>query len=241
MEEHIIGNKLYAHMFYSLATITLIASIFFYNPWVLLLAASLISFSAVYYSSGHIVNNLLLRRSLVIETYNGYALSDNLLSAVKKVGNQYLSVSVAVLRLNRGIEVKDGEILGLLEGIGEPFWFTLQLREINKKTLLESLETKRRMKEIAAGRVAGSSYDRANAIKREIGLVEQEINSIRGSGKALEISIQLRTSETSGDESDAARGSAKSLERVAASFSTVLNADYEMLKGEALLSGIEAF
>ncbi len=238
MEEHNIKNKIYAYLFYGLAAVALASSVFFYNTYLFALSIALILISAVYFNSGHMVNNLLLKRSLVIETYNGYSLSDGMRSAVKKVGDGSCSVSIAILRLNRGVEVESGKILSLLEGIDKPFEFILQLRQVNERALLESLETKRRMKEIALNRVSGS-YDRANELKREISVIEQDIGGIRGNGKALEVRIKIKATAVSGDRSDAARSSSRNIEQIANAFSTMLNASYEILRGEDLLSDLE--
>ena len=238
MEEHTLRNRLYAYLFYGLAALALASSLFFYNAYLLAFSIVLMLISAVYYNSGHIINNILLKRSLIIETYNGYSLSDDLYSAVKMVGDGNYSVSMATLRLNRGAEAENSKVLSLLEGLDQPFEFIIQLREVNKKSLLESLETKRRMKEIAFNRITGS-YDKANELKREISVIEQEIVNIRGNGKALEVLIRLKTTSVSVDKSEAARSSARNIEHIANSFSTMLNASCEILKGEALLSALE--
>ncbi len=235
MEEEKFKNKLYSYMFYALAGAALVASIFFYNALLFGIAAFLIFLSALYYSSGHLINNMLLRHSLLVEIYNEYRLSDNIGSAVKRIGNDYKSVSAAVLRPNRGISVGSSEMLALIEGMSEPFEFSIAVMEMNKKALLENLETKRRMREISLARLSQGTYDKTNEIKRELEVFEKEIEGIRSKGKALDVSIRIRTCAVSPDEIEAARSSYARLVHVSDAFSTVLNADYSVLKGEELL------
>ncbi len=238
MDENSFGNRLYSYMFYAIAVVILIVSIFFYNIVLFALSAVLVFAAALYYSSGHIINNILLKRSLFMEVRNGYRLGFGISSAVKKAGTSYKSVSVAVLRLNRSVSVGSAEMLSLIEGISDPFEFSIGLREVNKRAMLEGLETKRRMREISLARLPQGAYDRANSIKREIDLFEKEIEGVQGRGKALDVSIRIRTVAVSHDEADASRSSFASLTHVADAFSTVLNASYSILKGEELLAEV---
>lgn len=238
MEEQALSNRIYSYMFYALSVLMLIVSVFFYNIMAFVLATLLIFLSALYFSSGHIINNILLKHAFIVEVYNGYRLSDNITSAVKKIGGDYHSISVASLSLNRGVSVKSSDMLALIEGISDPFEFSISLREIDRKALLESLETKRRMKEISLSRLSQGKYDKANEIKRELEVFDSEIEGIRSKGKALDVSIRIRTVAISGDEIEAERASFASLVHVSEAFSTVLNASYNALKGEALLSAI---
>ena len=235
MDEYSFSNRLYSYMFYALASGMLIVSVFFYNILLFAFASLCMFLAAMYYSSGHILNNILLKHSFVVETYNEYRLSDNLSSAIKKSGNEYKAVSVSILTLNRGVSVNSSEMLSIIEGVHEPFEFSISIKEINKKALIENLETKRRMREISLARVSSNSYDKANGIKRELEVYEKEIEGVRGKGKSLDVKIVIKTNSASVDEAEAARSSFSNLLHVSDAFSTILNADYTVLRGEELL------
>ena len=238
MEEQAFSNRLYSYMFYAMAGTSLVVSIFFYNIVLFVASAILVFLSALYYSSGHIINNFLLRRSAIIEVYNGYRLSDTVSSAVKKVGSTYKAISISDININRGVNISSAEMLSLIESIDDPFEFSICVMEINKRAFIEGLETKRRMREISLARLAAGSYDKANELKRELEIFDREIDGIKGSGKALDVSIRIRTVAVSADEIEASRASFASLTHVSDAFSTMLNADYRVVSGEDLLSSL---
>lgn len=238
MEEGAFGNRLYSYMFYAMAGASLVISIFFYNVVLFVASTILVFLSALYYSSGHIINNFLLKRSAIIEVYNGYRLSDTVSSAVKKAGSMYKAISISDISINRGVRISSAEMLSLIEGIGDPFEFSVCVREVNKRAFIEGLETKRRMREISLARLAAGSYDKANELKRELEIFDREIDGIKGSGKALDVSIRIRTIAISADEVEAARASLTSLTHVSDAFSTMLNAEYRIISGEDLLSSL---
>ncbi len=239
MEEQELRNRVYSYAFYAACVISLVAAIVLYNLFALILACILLLLSGAFFASGHIINNLLVKHSKVIEIYNGYALSEDLTGVRKRVGNRYYGVSVALLRLRKDSGSKEGELLAILENIKEPFQFSIEARQIEKRAILEALETKQKVKEIAISRMEERAYSRANEAKRELGLIESEINSIREGGKAFEVLLKIKASSFSGSEAEATRISARNLEQIANAFAVRLNLDYEILKGEALLSAVE--
>lgn len=239
MEEHELKNKLNAYIFYAGFAITLIVALFFHNADLFIVACLMITISAAFYSSGHIINNLLIKHSKVIEIMNGYTLSDDLLGARKRMGNYYLGVSVAYLKAKKDSNDSMAQLKTLLENITEPFEFSMAAREIDKRMVLEGLETKRKMKEIAISRIDEKSYQKANEARRELNIIESEINSIKDNGKAFEIVLRLKATAKSANEAEVTKLSSKNLEHMASMFSTSLNLDYEVLKGEALMRSLE--
>ncbi len=231
-------NRLYSYAFYALCASVLVASLAFYSAALFVAAALLVFLSALYYASGHIVNNALLRRSLVVEIRNGYRLSSALSSAVRRTGPAYLSVSVASMALRGGEGAGGNEMQSLLESLGEEFEFSIRVREVGKRKLLEGLETRRRMREIALARLPQGAYDRANALRREIAVLDGEISAVRAMAKALDVTVRVSAFARSEDEAEAARLSLASLAHVADSFSAVLKTEYTVLAGEELLAEV---
>jgi len=74
----------YSYAFYSAAILLLIASIAFSNAYALAFAIASLSLAAIFFSSGHLINGLVLRRTGPIELYGGFGLSRSLRSATKK-------------------------------------------------------------------------------------------------------------------------------------------------------------
>ncbi len=239
MEEDDIANRLYAYLFYAAAVVCILLSIASYNIIFVACALLLMLFSSLYLNSGHILNNLLIKRSAVIEVYNGYAVNERLPSAVKKVGTAYLSISLAVLQLGSSSSI-DGKVFrSMLENVREPFEFSIELAEAEKGKILETLEMKRRMKEIELTRADRRRYERINSITREIELINSEIAGL-GPGKTYRMLLRLKTSARSADRGEAALESSRGIEHIAGSFASAFGLSYRILSGEELLGFIEA-
>lgn len=240
MYEYEITNRTYAYAVYLLSACVFVLALVFYN-WALLIAScAILLVSVVYLHTGHIINNYLLKHSKIIEIYNGYKLGLDLTYVTKKVGKLHQGVSIALFEPNSKMENRSGQVAELLEAVKEPFEFSIELREINKKQLVEPLETKRGMKEIALGRLSGGSYSKLNKLKREIELLDSEIGHLTKSGKSFEMMIKMRTTVIADSEIEAGREAAKNLDSVASKFSVRLGIDYNLLKGERLLEAVEA-
>lgn len=240
MEEHDAINRAYSYLFYAAAVLCLACGAFLSNAYLVLSTSVLLLLSAVYLNSGHILNNVLIRRSSVIEVYNGYRLSEGLDSAVKKVGGSYQARSIAVLIAEKAGGASHEAIRNLVESIHEPFEFGIMLREADRKRIMEGLETRRRMKEISISRMDQKKQDRMNALKREIDILDSEIENVRKGGKALEVVMKLGALASSESRAEAARESSASIRHIADAFSASLGLGYEILKGEELLAFIEA-
>ncbi|MDE1861122.1 MAG: hypothetical protein KGH72_05415 [Candidatus Micrarchaeota archaeon] len=239
MQEHERTNRIYSYFIYSASALMLMTAIALYNWVFLLLSAFMLLVSVAYLHTGHMINNYLIRRSKVIEIYNGYKLGQDLGYVTKRVGAAYRGVAVAILEPDRKLEGKDISITNLLETIKDPFEFAIALKQIDKKALVEPLETKRRMKEIELSRASAASYAKINKLKREMELLESEINHLVKSGNSFEILVRIKATTVSESEIEAGKEAARSLDSIAGKFAATFGVDYEILKGERLLNELE--
>ncbi len=240
MEQNEIMNRIYSYLFYALGTLCVVCAALLSSAYLAALASLVVLISAVYLNSGHIVNNLLVKRSNIIEIYNGFRLDNNLESAVKRIGDEYRAVSIALLNPGKVDTAMHDAIKALIESVHEPFEFSIMLKEADGKKMIESLDTKRRMKEILLARLDSGKQDRINALKREIDILGTEIQNVRKGGKALDVILKLCAFGSSVNGTGAARESSAGIKRVADAFSSALGMDYEILRGEELLNFIEA-
>ncbi len=231
------GNRLYSYAFYALAAGVFVSSLVAQNGYLATLSAVLLFASAAYFSSGHIVNNMLLKRGVVVEVCNGYRLSEGLASAVKQIGSEYFAVSCVLLK-NAPTERNGEQITSLVYNANFPFEFSIGLKSVDQGRLLDSLEERRRMKEIEIARSDPKKYDKVNGLRRELALMESEIRSIRG-GRLLATSTKLKTFAKSTSEFEASREAARNAEQIANSFASALGFEHEILKGERLLEELE--
>lgn len=224
----------YSYAFYSSAILMFIASIAFSNAYILAFAIASLSLAALFFSSGHLINSLILRRTGPIEPYCGFRLSRSLRSATKKVGSTYLSISAALLRQAGDMNTKDELVEALVSNMDFPFEFSIGIKGVDKDRMLEGLETKRRMKEIEVTRSDPQKLDRINALKRELSVIEGEIKNLKEE-KPLSIEAKVRTFGISKSDIEAASESERNAGRLASAFAAMLGFEYEHLKGEALL------
>ncbi|MGC8710009.1 MAG: hypothetical protein ACP5RF_00105 [Candidatus Micrarchaeia archaeon] len=238
MEEMELGNKVYSYMIYVASAFAILFSLLF-GSWMLsMLSSMLILASIVYMNAGNLLNNIILKKSHALVISNGYALSESMLSAFRKSGNEYLSISVAVLLVSNPTSSTHGDFESLLESIRVPFEFSIGLKEISKKNIIENLETRRRMKEIELSNIGKSDYKSASKLKREIALVENEIKSISSGNRPLSVFFKVKATSRSYSLSHAVGESERNAEHVASIFASTFNVNYSMLKGEELLDSI---
>ncbi len=228
-----LRNRLFSYTFYALAAAVFVASIFTYSIYFIAVTSVLLLFSAIYFHAGHLLNNFLLGHGSVVEIYNGYKLSENIGSAVKRINDSYFSISCALLS-GYGDAHKGELISSIVSNVDFPFEFSIGLRSVDKARLLEGLETKRRMKEIEITRSDPKKYDRANSLRRELGVIESEIRGIGGQ-KPLTLLVSLKCFARGQGELEASRESLRNVEQLAGTFSSALGFEYEIMKGEALI------
>jgi hypothetical protein len=234
MAEKELTNRIYPYAFYSLAAVMLIASVLSFNLYFLAFAVVSLSAAAVFFSSGHLINNALLKRIGTVDLYDGFRLSKRQYAATRKASGGYVSLSVALLRKNSEERENADIVESLVSNVNFPFEFSLGISTVDKNKVLEGLETKRGIKEIEIARSDPGKYDRLNKLKRELSVIEGEIRGFR-ERKPLMVGAKLSTFWLGQNETEAARESEKNLERLCGMFSSMLGFEYEMLKGEALL------
>lgn len=236
MEETSLNNTIHYYLFYLLSLSIIIISVISYNLYLIILSSILLITAAIFFHSGHILNNFLVKKSKIIEIRNDYKLSSSLISVSKRTGKSYKSVAIAMLIPRTGFNYKSEAMRELLESIKEPFELSISLREIDKKRLIDSLDTKRRTKEISLSRLKPNSYDKINNLKRQIELIDNEISNIGNGGKSFDVSILLKAISASDSAYESELNVGKNIETIANKFAASMGVDYEIVKGEELLN-----
>ena len=100
---------------------------------------------------------------------------------------------------------------------------------------MNGLETRRRIKEIELSKAGAKDYDKANRLKREIGIVESEIQSITSGNTPMAAMMLLKCSLICKSSEDAQAMPYRNLQELCTLFASSFNFDYIILKGEDLL------
>ena len=232
-----LGDKLFAYSFYAISIISLLFSLLFGSALLAVLALLIAFLSIIYLHAGKLINNLLIKSNRVVVISNGYELGNNLYAAVKKGNGFYESISVAILLVNSQLPKNSLAFEQLLERVKVPFEYSIELKELSKKHILDELETKLHMKEIQLANEKPNSKE-LGRLKREISIIESEINAINSGGNPFNVEFKIKCHAASTSLIEAATISQRNAELVANLFATSLNVGYRLLKGEELLSAI---
>lgn len=223
------------YLVYGLAAALAVISLVMFSPLLLLASSSLIVVAVLLLNSGHIVNDLLLKRLGIVEVAGSYRLGRNMGSVFRKQGDCYKAVSVAIMKPKPNSRVKAEAMKDLLDSINEHFEFSIELSEVSKEKIVENLRTRLRLKEISLSRVDAKSYDKVNALKRQIDAINYDISSLTSGGRSFEFVIAVKSMSISQAEDEAVLYAVKGIEALANKFSAALGLDYEILYGERLL------
>lgn len=228
-------DKTLFYFVYAMSIATFIASLMSANAAVLAISSMILLSSVILLHSGHIINNILIKKSKIIEISGNYKLSQNLNSISRNENGLFKSMSIALLWPRQSSPIKGDPVRDLLDSLTEHFAFSIELLEVDKTKILENLKTKLRMKEIALSRIDDSSHDKANALRRQIDLINGDISNLASAGKSFQFAIKLMSICISESQAEAESSSSKNIEIIANKFSAALGIDHEILSGERLL------
>jgi hypothetical protein len=229
------GNSHSFYLAYALSAAIFAASLVLSNTMLLALSSIILIASIALLNSGHLISNLLIKKSSVIIVSGNYAIARSLGSISRKDGDGFTSISMALLKPRQGTAFKSTALKDLLDGISEHFEFSLELEEADKSRMIENLRTKMRMKEIALSRIGERHRDKANLLRRQIDLLNDDISGLASSGKSFQFAIKLKSICSSPDRDEAESASYKHIGILANKFSAALGVDHEVLTGETLL------
>lgn len=231
-------KKNLANIAYGGFVFAILLSIAFGNPALLALSVVLLLFAVIYSKSSHIVNPILARKFGITVVNQGYRLSENLKVAIKEMDSGYRALCIALLTPSSRITADGSKFEELLLKSRFPFEFSVYVKEINPKKILDSFETKRRIKEIELSRVHPSKTEESGRIRRELGMIEGEISEITKGSLPIGVGIKLRCSATGASESEAANGAITRIDQLCSLFGTTYNLGFRHLSGEELLGSI---
>ncbi len=235
MEEINLGNRVYAYAIYALSVVVFLLSLVSLNPYLLAFTTVVIFASVVYMHSASMINTILMKRFGLPYAHAGYSLSDDGRSVTKKDAGVYTATCAAMLNVKKNTDTRGiGNVIG---SIRVPFEFKVALEPVETKGIVEGLETRRRIKEIELSRLDSKDYTKANAIKRGIEAIEEELNAIKGGGKPIQMVITVKTSASSASLADAEIKAHEQIDSLASAFST-MNLAFEVLSGEKLLNAM---
>ena len=229
-------NVQYFYYVYGLAALIFLSAILLSNTLLVLACAILLFLSVVLLHAWNIINNVLIKKSNIIQMSGQYKISQNLNSLSKRTSNGYRSISISILKMPRSAIVKTEPLKELIDSINEQFEFSIELASADKSKMVENLKTKLRTKEIALARMNAKPYDKVESLKRQIEIISGDIHNLVSGGRPFHFILRLKSISISNDLYQAEADSYKSIENLSNKFSATLGIDYEILSGEKLLA-----
>ncbi len=237
MDETIFGNRKYAYALYSLSAALLFGAAILYAK-LIIPAIILLALSVIYFHSGQLINTAILQKKKVIVVSGGYSLGRNTTSIVRRIGGLYESVSIAIFYMNHTPRSEADLFEALLDKVDTPFEFSMCLEPFDKKKVVDSLRTRRSMKELAFSNLGKAEYAKSNRLKRELAFIDEEIAQLNGGSKPFMTLFKLKCTAVADAESEASREAASRIERTAQAFASTFDASYTILKGGDLLRNL---
>lgn len=220
---------------YLLFASLLILSILFANPFLVAICALSLLLAVVYSGSAHVLNPIIARKYGINVVQNGYRLSENLKVAIKGIESGQKAVCISLLIPSSRITGESEKLEEIISKTRFPFEFSLQIKELEPKKIIEAYETKRRMKEIEISRTSPSKPEEISRLKRELEIIEGELAQITKGTIPTKASMKLKTYATGHSESEAANIALGRMDTLCTLFSTTYNLSAKALLGEALL------
>jgi len=224
-----------SNLIYGVFAIMLLLSIILFSPIALAISAVSFTVAILYSRSSHIINPILARRHGIVLVGSGYRLSENPKVAIRGEGELYKGVCVAALIPNSRITNSSEKFEEIVAKCRFPFEFSVQVAENDLKGVVDSLETKRRIKEIEISRTRASKSDELSRLRRELAIIESEISEITKGKRPTGVVIRVKSSSCGSTESAAANSALLQLEQLCSLFSATYNLGHRVLTGEELL------
>lgn len=188
------------------------------------------------------LESAIIRRTGIIELVGQYELSGDRLSAVRRANGKIVSTTVASLDGNSGAGIDRKSIEAIISRLNFPFKFTLQVSMLNTAKLLDSMQTRRAANEIKLSKIAQSKKSkdsaRANAIRRELELIEHDIRNMTSGSVPLRMLMLVSTSAASESRFYAEELAKSRIRELAGEFGALTNAQVRILSGSELAEAL---
>ena len=193
----------------------------------------------VIYSSWDILESLIFKHTNLIQVMRDYEIMGDRNTAIFYIGNKYGSISVAKVYNISGDGIDTIKFEKLIEKVNIPFKIITHIEKIKTKNIIEDIETRKYMKEIAFSKISGkSSKDklRIEKLKNEITYLEHEIAELYSGGTPLKISYYIICAALSSDRYTAEKYSISSLNQITIEFDSSFGTKSKLLSGNELVN-----
>lgn len=208
------------------------------NFYLVLVSIALCSVIAIFHYFKEFFDSLVFKHTDIVQVLDGYELGGDRTVVTRKMGQKYIATAGGFLNIESGSLDKD-KIENIIAHFSYPFRFSMVVERLNAVRILDTLQTKRNMKEIELSRIGdtnkGRGLARAMGIKRGIEQLEHDIKSISGGYAPVRVAYYIATSAES-ERRYAAEEEAKAHARgLLGAFDSALGSTSNLSSGNSLL------
>ena len=187
-----------------------------------------------------VVEALVFKHTSLIQVLGDQQLSGIRSAAIRRAKGGFVATTMALLRGDARENVDREKIEAIIAHLNYPFRFVLDVKRLDANKLLDKLQTKRSLKEIALSKMSanGPSAAKMSAIKREIEEIERDISNISAS-TPVSLARYIATSAKSESRFAAEEHAKSQIRALASEFGTLLNSEAQILAGTDLLECLE--
>ena len=216
-----------------------IVSVLTFNIVVICAASFALLMSAIVLRMWDILDSFVFRHTNLIQLFNGFELSGDRRSAVRKSNGMAFATAVAALRIAGDGELGRDKIESIIARTEYPFKFTMQVERLNITKLLDRLNTRRNIIDIELARLDPKSQkhmQRQARLKREMEQIDNDIKNITTGEMPLKLVYYLATTAASESTYDAEERARSQIRELSSKFDALLGSKSEMVSGDELLA-----
>lgn len=219
-----------------------ITSILTLNPVAIAFTSSMLVSSVIILKLWYVIEASIFKHTNLIQVFGRFELSGDRISAIRRASGKISATTAVVLHVGGKAEVDKKKIENVISHISYPFKFMMQAERLDLEKLLDKLQTRRKMREIALSRVDHSSAKNLpliNSIKREIEVLEHDIESISSGDVPLKVSYYIMTTGVSDSVFSAEESAKAQIRELASQFDAILASKSEQVRGSDLIGLLE--
>ena len=166
------------YIFAVILSVTAIASILTLNIFLIIAALCVASIAIASYKLHYILEAVIFKRTNLIQVVDGCEIRGDRSTAIRRIGNKFCAIAVALLENNTDVSVDRAKIENIIANSHCTFRFLMQVERLDINKLLDKMRTKMIMREIELSRL-NNSVGRKDSVKeswlkRQIGQIEHE-------------------------------------------------------------------
>lgn len=232
-------SKIVDYFLLSTSAALFLASILTFNALAVAAAAAFAFGSMAVYKGWYIFEAKIIEGTGIVQVVGSYELGDERSAAVLREGDAFNSAAVCAFYGISEANVDRDKFEGIIERTNTPFKLVVSVEYLNKRGLLDRLETQLRMKKMKFADISYRNLKRnkikAEALENEIKHIQRQMQGISEGRRALKLIYYVVVNATSESRYGAVEAAKSALLRIISEFEAGFGVQGRQLYGNELL------